>query len=546
MNDNNEANGNKADFKTELIYIGILVVLGIVLNFFFLGSMALWDTDEALYTEVAREMYMTGDYVTTRWNSEPWFCHPPLYFWMTTFFARIFGWTEFAARFGSAFFGLLFILLMYFFGKLMVNARTGFFTGLITAVIIQLWIQSRMALLDMPFLFFMVATVYFYFLGLFRENKYYFIGFWVCGGLAVLAKGPVGFILPITYVLFHLSLSRQWKRGIPLLFSWGVPIFLLISVPWYWLMAVRHGQPFVETTFGYFFFRRMVAPVMNQDGPWYYYIPFFLAGFLPWTAFLPLTFYFLGKNFSDLRSRFLLAWIVFTFLLFTFAGTKRPNYIIFIYPALAMALGWCVDTFVDGERFKKSSTISLVAFSISALGVIAAFIVAAVHFYPQYYAQYSKNLIHLTVPLILGGIVTLILTFKNKKFAFYAITAMAAVSYMVLLSYVPLVESIRPEPELARTIYRMKKEGDKLAMRGNFGRQFTIVYYSREPAIMFHSDDDLVKGLNEERSIFVIMHRKNFDKVRKRITAPVSIIKEKGKLVLFYTGETLSGVDRKY
>jgi 4-amino-4-deoxy-L-arabinose transferase-like glycosyltransferase len=547
MNIENQANGcinqdsesNDNCIKTEWRYLIIIVVLGCIINLAMLGAMTLWDTDEALYTQIAREMATSGDYISTQWNGNTWFCHPPLYFWLVAVTAKIFGWTEFAARFPSALFGIFLMVLVYMFGKLLVNQRTGFYAALITGVTIQLWVQSRMALLDMPFLFFLVASVYFFFLGFQKEDKRYYIGFWICAGLSVVAKGPVGFVLPAFYVFFQILITGKWKELPKLLFSWGTPLFFLISVPWYWAMAEVYGQPFMEQVFGYFFFKRIYAPVMNQDGPWYYYIPFFLAGFLPWTAFIPLTFYFLAKKFSDPRSKFLLSWIIFTFILFTIAGTKRPNYILFVYPALSIALGWALDSIVANGKFRKSSTLSFVGFSLSTILVIVAFIIAAMKLYPVYFNQYAGNLTLLAIPLLLGGITTLILTFKSKKIAFYGIVVMTALSYLVLLSYIPLVENLKPDPEMARIIKERQKPGDILALRGNYGRQFSVIFYTGKNAVMYHSEDDMVKGINNRPNMYIVMHKDEFKRVTSQVKRPFTIVREKNGIVLFYTGEAV-------
>ncbi|MCD4783616.1 MAG: glycosyltransferase family 39 protein [Candidatus Eremiobacteraeota bacterium] len=526
--------------KENIKYVGILILIGVILYFFQLGSMTLWDTDEALYTEIAREMQTTGDYLSTQWNYSPWFCHPPLYFWMVNLTSRVIGWNEFAARFPSAFFALLIVILVYFMGKLLINRKVGFLAGLITVTTLHIWVQARMVLLDMPFLFFLVAAVYFFFKGFLSEKYCYYAGFWISAGFAVLTKGPVGFLLPAIYVLFYLCITRQWKRALPLLYSWGIPLFLIISVPWYWAMARIYGQPFIEQTFGYFFITRIYAPVMNQDGPWYYYIPFFLAGFLPWTPFIPFMFYFLFKKFSDYRAKFLLSWVVFTFLLFTFAGTKRPNYILFIYPGLSIALGWAMYSVFHSQKFKKSSFMSFLAFSLSTLLVIGAFILASMHYYPDYYRQYSGSLFLLAAPIIVGGIIILFLTFRNKQWAFYGIVAMTVSVCLVITSYIPLVESLKPEPEIARTIKKLEKPGDGLTMRSNFGRQFSIIYYTQKKANFYHSDEELARGLREKPGQFVVMHRKNFDRIRDDFDMPLTIIKEKGEIILFYTGKDKS------
>ena len=521
----------------EYIYLTVLIALAGFLYLLQLGGMALWDTDEALYTQIAREMQQTGDYLTTSWNHQPWFCHPPLYFWLTVISAKLFGWTAFAVRFPSALFGIFTIVLVYFFGRLVFTPRAGFYAGLICVTTLQLWLQSRMAILDMPFLFFILLAVYlFYRAKLDKQAGWSILGFWAACGLAVIAKGPVGVILPLIYAGIIILLEKRWNLIKPVVLNPGVLLFLLISVPWYLGMVQVYKEPFVEQVFGYFFVARIFKPVMNQGGTWYYYIPYFLAGFLPWTAFLPLTLYGMVKRFSDSRSKFLLAWIVGTFLIFTLAGTKRPNYILFLYPWHSLALGWILDDSLNNGKFNRAFQWSFGAFSLSAVLVISAFGFAAARLYPDYWSKYSSNLTPLGIALIAGGIITLVLTFRNKRYALYSVLTMTCIAFLMLTSYIPLVESLRPEPRLAKVVRESMGPRDRLAMRGNFGRQFSILFYAGKYVHFYHSDEDLIKILNNRpERYYVIMHKKNFNRVKEKITVPRKEIKSDGGLVLFLT-----------
>lgn len=531
-------NTQKDEKANGWIYPVILLVLGGLIYFYMLGGMALWDTDEALYTQIAREMEQTGDYLSTQWNRIPWFCHPPLYFWLTIASAKIFGWNAFAARFPSALFGVLTVLLTYLFGCRLYNRKAGFYAGLATLATFQLWLQSRMAILDMPFLFFIILAVYLFYRGFTTKRpSWYYVGFWVCCGFAVLTKGPVGVILPLIYVGFAILFKKRWDEIGKLLTSPGISFLIIIGAPWYMIMAKVYGGPFIDQVFDYFFITRIFKPVMNQGGPWYYYVPYFLAGFLPWTVFLPMIFFALGKRRGDFRSQFLLAWIISTFLIFTLAGTKRPNYILFLYPALSIALGWVMDEAIDRNRFRRMFHFSFSAFSLSVLLVIAAFGYTAVWHYPHYWKQYNANLTPLGVALVIGGVVTFLMAFKKKAYAFYSVVALTMVCFMMLVSYIPLVESLRPEPRIAESVKQIITPGDRLAMRGNFGRQFSILFYVNKPVDFYHTDEDLVNAVNTGRGYVIIMHRKNFERLRGEFKVDVEIIKRDGGLVLFRAGK---------
>lgn len=528
---------SKSSARIEILYVAVILLVCFILYFPALGKMSLWDTDEALYAQIAREMSRSGDYLTTQWNGQPWYCHPPLYFWMTAATARILGWNALAARLPSAVFGILTVVLVFFLGRLLFGSRAGFWAAMVASTTLQVWLQSRMAILDMPFLFFITLSVLFFYMGFVSPRpSWHYLGFWVSAGLAVLAKGPVGLILPLFYVLLIAAHSRRWDSLRRLIINPGIIIFVMIGVPWYAGMYSIYGRPFMEWAIDYFFLARIFRPVMNQGGPWYYYLPYFLAGFLPWTAFLPLVFYGFFKNLSDERARFLLRWIVGTLLIFTIAGTKRPNYILFVYPALSVALGWVIDRILSEGRNGRAFRLTVTAFSLSTIFVITAAGIAAGKFYPQYWAQYGRNLLPMGIVLLVGGVLTLVLAFRSKTAAMASILLMTVMSYLMLTSYIPLVESLRPEAHISSRVNGAMPPGGRLAMRGNFGRQFSILFYVDRPVEFYHSDEDLVKVINRGESLFVIEHGANYQRIRPGIRVPVQVVDERGGLVLLKTG----------
>jgi 4-amino-4-deoxy-L-arabinose transferase-like glycosyltransferase len=401
--------------RKDLFYIGLLVFVGIIIYFTHLGTMILWDTDEALYAQIAREMYISGDYLTTQWNQTPWFCHPPLCFWMNALFAHFLGWSEVAARLPSALFGLFNVILVYFFGRMLFNRKAGFYSGIIFVITLQNWLQSRLAILDTPFVFFITLSVFFFVIGLKYSDNRWFTGFWVSSALSVLVKGPVGLILALLYVLIFIFVTGRWNLLKPLILSPGLVFFIMLSVPWFWGMINVYREPFVELVFNYFFLNRIVDPVMEQGGSAWYYVPFLLAGFLPWTPFIPMIGKIVYQNREDYRIRFLMLWILLTFIIFTISATKRPNYLMFIYPALSLTLGWILNEVFCQNKYNRIAKWTFLFSAVSALIIIAAFSWAAGYYYPEYLKLYISRMIPLFTLIVISGIAILILAFKNLK-----------------------------------------------------------------------------------------------------------------------------------
>src|SRR6202162_933908 len=82
----------------------LIAFAALILSFPGLGRPALWEPDEGRYAEIAREMYLSGDYVTPRDDFVRYFEKPPLVYWFEAGAISIFGPTEFAIRLPAALF----------------------------------------------------------------------------------------------------------------------------------------------------------------------------------------------------------------------------------------------------------------------------------------------------------------------------------------------------------------------------------------------------------------------------------------------------------
>ncbi|CAO0822629.1 4-amino-4-deoxy-L-arabinose transferase [Desulfarculales bacterium] len=115
MNPRAKAGGQRS--WDELAHPLILLVLCGLLFFSFLGQRTIWETDEARYAEIAREMMESGDWVTPRLNYVKYFEKPILTYWLVAASFKIFGVSDYTARLTPAIFGTLIVLLTYLLGR---------------------------------------------------------------------------------------------------------------------------------------------------------------------------------------------------------------------------------------------------------------------------------------------------------------------------------------------------------------------------------------------------------------------------------------------
>src|SRR4051812_33489535 len=103
---------------TKPVRVWPLFLLAAALFYFYgLGHLPLLGPDEPRYAEVAREMFVRGDFVTPTLGDHTWFEKPALLYWMMMAGYRFFGVSEWAARLGPALAGLLTALLIYWAGR---------------------------------------------------------------------------------------------------------------------------------------------------------------------------------------------------------------------------------------------------------------------------------------------------------------------------------------------------------------------------------------------------------------------------------------------
>ncbi|HTN73629.1 MAG TPA: glycosyltransferase family 39 protein, partial [Pirellulaceae bacterium] len=362
--------------RQQLILIGLTAVV----LFTNLGGPRLWDRDEPRNAGCAAEMLQRGDWVVPVFNNELRTHKPVLLYWLMMSAYEVFGVNEFAARFWSAMLGIATVLMTYHLGRRLFNERAGFWAGLSLAPALMFGVASRAATPDAVLVFCSTLALFLYGMFAFRAggvaNRYFPTVWWQAAliyaamGLAILAKGPVGLVLPTAVIGMFLLIMRQptstlvtgdWfgsvRSGLgvfgPLHFlrtCWAMrpltalAVSLAIALPWYlWVHARTEGA----WTVGFFFehnLGRATQAMEGHRGNLLFYPAALAIGFFPWSVFfLPM----LLDAIDQLRRRvvvtpgylFAACWVGVYLVLFSLAKTKLPSYITPCYPGVALLMG---------------------------------------------------------------------------------------------------------------------------------------------------------------------------------------------------------------
>ena len=319
--------------------IGVLVLIALLMIFVNLGGIPLLDPDEPVYAETPKEMLQFGDFVSPRIYGEYWYDKPPMYYWLVAASFKIFGVSEFAARFPSALLALGGVLAIYGYGSRLFGERSGLLAAIVLVTSVEYFYLAKAAVTDITLTFFLSLSLL-----AFISGQYRFCYFFA--GLATVTKGPVGLLFPGAVIFLYLTLDRRWHEIRNMKIPTGLLIFTATALPWYGAMYTMHGQAFVETFLGFHNLTRFTSPEHPEGVLWYYFVPVLIVGIFPWTGLLAQSVWSaLAQSRGTERSRllFMVIWAAFIFLFFSVSQTKLVSYILPMFPPLALLVGWYIS-----------------------------------------------------------------------------------------------------------------------------------------------------------------------------------------------------------
>lgn len=323
----------------------LLGLLGLALLWLLpLGTRALITPDEGRYATLSLGMLQSGDWITPRLNGLLYFEKPPLQYWGGALAMAVLGVSEFSARLWSGLAGLATLGLIGHTAQRLWGARTGRIALLCGAGTTWLVLNSHFLSLDAGLCAALTLALCGFLLAqqdqaAGRGPSGWMLAAWVGLALAVLSKGLVGLLIPGAVLVLHSLWRLDFRIWRAMRWGPGLALFALITVPWFWAVSARNPD-FAWFFFVHEHFERYLLPDHNRAGPLWYFIPFLLLGFLPWTSALP---WLARVRRADFAPGFLLLWAGFVLLFFSASSSKLPSYILPMFPALVLLLAPAIE-----------------------------------------------------------------------------------------------------------------------------------------------------------------------------------------------------------
>ncbi len=544
-----------------------------------MGNTHLWDQDEGFYAATSAEMHARHDWITPTFNGKLFAHKPPMMFWGMIAGYHAFGVSELGARLVSGLFGVGTIVLTFFLARKLFDTTTGLFSGLAIGSCITFTMIARSATADAHLTFFTVLALYLWCRRSFGQEDgqskqtIASVGWrtWAATyavmGLAVLTKGPIGFLFPTAVIgLFLLTeqmhsdsptntwYARCWlilKPWMPLNFLktvWTMRpitaslVVMLVASPWYVVVQWRTNGEFLREFIGVHHLGRMSQAMDNHSGPIYYYLGACLIGLYPWSAFaIPTAMTWVRQLRSSNGSRparLVSCWAAVYLVIFSIASTKLPNYIAPAYPALAIVIGryfalWTQDVSLVSYRWLSTGWILLVVvgailvagFPISGLMEIGGQTMLDRAGLDRTFQQRFVWFGVAGLPLLGFGVAGYCLLQKEQSKLAACVFSLAAISMILILSQfvAPELDRFQEAQKLAQRWKPQLQEADsQIAVLGHF--RPTLVFYFGREIDFCNSEEDAVRVVAQGGHSIVVTTELQYAKIKHQLPQSIQVI----------------------
>jgi 4-amino-4-deoxy-L-arabinose transferase-like glycosyltransferase len=406
------------DLLARWTYLGLAAFVA-VLWLAVLPSRPLFNPDEGRYAEIPREMLSGGDWIIPHLDGVPYIEKPPLQYWATAISLRVFGQSEFAARFYTALCALGTVVVVWWVAWRLWSTAAAWRASAVLSGLMLFVVLGQLLTLDMSLTFYMTLALAGFLLA--QEvprsqqswqvprapgARRWMLLAWAATALGVLTKGLVAAAIPAAVLVLYSLYSRDFTPWRRLYLSRGLPLFLVIAVPWHWL-AARRLADFPQFFFVHEHLSRYLTPSADREEAWWFFAAVFALGSLPWSlsALRVVAFGWRRRvphgQFDPML--FLWIWTVFVCVFFSFSDSKLIPYILPAMPALALLIAASSADALRREIFWSALGTLLAALALAAASIYAPRLLAST-VRNQYFLTLAKPLLQIAALLAISGI----------------------------------------------------------------------------------------------------------------------------------------------
>jgi 4-amino-4-deoxy-L-arabinose transferase-like glycosyltransferase len=359
-----------------------------------LVSLPVTDRDEARFAQATRQMLETRDFVAIRFQDEARNKKPAGIYWLQAASVALFSNAESNAiwpyRLPSLLGATAASLMTFGMGARIVGRKAAFLGAAVLASSLGLGIEAHLAKTDAVLLGCVsaaqlaLARIYLDAKTGLRAPLSVALMFWAALAIGILVKGPVAPLLAVLTVIALCVSERRasWLRDLRPIS--GAVLLAIIVLPWLFAISSATRGTFLSDSLGHDFLGKLIGAQESHGAPPLFYLALLMISFWPGILFLGPAIAWAWRQRRADAERFLIAWSVPFWIVLELVPTKLPNYLLPVYPALALVIGRALiaaseQTFVSWRLLGR---IIVVLWALASLGLAAALALVPLRYGP--------------------------------------------------------------------------------------------------------------------------------------------------------------------
>ncbi len=373
--------------------------------FWHLGSWGVTESSEARYAEIPREMIETGNWMLPQYLQILHFDKPLMTYWITAVGIKIFGTTPFAVRFFLQIAFLIQIYLVYKISmELFSKKRIACYAAIIYSGLPLVLISIRNLTTDAYLNTFALLATLFYILYYKRQKLKWLYAFFICLGLTIFTKGPVGILLPLLLIYPVYQILGAREKANTRIYHFYIGILISLSIGGWWFFQLMMSSPaFYDFFIGQQVIDRIAsAETLKRSQPFWYYFAFLPLFTLPMFTLLIGSFFLIGK--AKPIKWLIIFGVLIPVLLFSLSSSKLILYVLPVMPYVAIANAYFLH-YVEDHKLKAHLIFVFFVYCLIVLAIVGLFlnIIPHIPYHPS------------VIQLILLGLVLIYIAYIGFK-----------------------------------------------------------------------------------------------------------------------------------
>ncbi len=306
-----------------------------------ISSLPPVDRDEPRYAVATTQMLQSHDFIDIHYQETPRYLQPAGIYWLQSIPTALFSTPEhreiWTYRIPSLLGALIAVLVTAWMASRLFGRQTGLAAGIVLASCMSLGFEARIGKTDAALLASVVVAQFALmhaYLGQ-AVSRRLAAAFWVALGAGVMLKGPIIVLVVASTTLALVLWDRRtaWLKSLRPI--WGAPLALLIAAPWYIAIGMISAGQFFKIAVGHNLMGKVAVGQQAHGAPFGYHLLAFPLTFWPASLLVVLAAPLVWRQRREPAIRFLLCWLVPSWIVFEAVKTKLPHYILPTFPAIA-------------------------------------------------------------------------------------------------------------------------------------------------------------------------------------------------------------------